>query len=208
MNVLRAVQLFGTDVLAAFQFLKDNPYSHPRAHVFEGSGPTLNFLKVMHKWFSIHNVGNRSYAYECRDENQASFSSPDDDRLSWLENDFLDYLNQLKHHCAANGKEFLSEDTFQAITLTTKSTVHCIRYLLSIGFQFVLTKAFNSDAIEAFYSIMRQMCGGNDMLDISAATFACEKVLKVGLANAQGAESVSNFLWIFCNRRKSLTGWM
>jgi len=103
------VQLFGTDVLAAFQLLKDYPYSHPRAHVFEGSGPTLNSLKVMHKWFSIHNVGSRSYAYECRDENQANFSSPDDDRLSWLENDFLDYLNQLKHHFAANGKESLWE---------------------------------------------------------------------------------------------------
>jgi len=35
---------------------------------------------------------------------------------------------------------------------------------------------------------MRQMSGANDMLDVRAATFSREKVLKVGLANAQGAD--------------------
>jgi len=37
----------------------------------------------------------------------------------------------------------------EAIALTTKNNVHCTRYLLSIGFQLVRTRALNNDDIES-----------------------------------------------------------
>jgi len=64
--------------------------------------------------------------------------------------------------------------------LTTKSTVECIKYLLNNGYHYVLTRVFNSDPIESLFSALRQMNGGNDTMDVRAALFAIEKILKTG----------------------------
>ncbi len=53
------------------------------------------------------------------------------------------------------GMDFLSRETYEALTVTTASTVSCVRYLICSGYHFVLTRAFNSDSIELFFSGLR-----------------------------------------------------
>nr|XP_037272828.1 uncharacterized protein LOC119164719 [Rhipicephalus microplus] len=70
----------------------------------------------------------------------------------WLEKDFPDYLEALNNACKRSGKKFLSAETYEAILLTSKSTVFSLR----------------------------QMAGGNDCLDARAVTFSLERILRTG----------------------------
>lgn len=59
MHVGRAVQLFSDDVTSAL-FLTEYPSRHPQAEKFRDAEATILFPKMMHKWFAIHNVANRT----------------------------------------------------------------------------------------------------------------------------------------------------
>ena len=50
----------------------------------------------------------------------------DDERLVWLENDALKYLEDWKN--APKPENYLTKESRKAFELTTKSTVACIRY--------------------------------------------------------------------------------
>lgn len=58
-----------------------------------------------------------------RQPNQIHFFCATDQRLQWLEKDFSDYLEALNNACKSRGKKFLSAETYEAILLTSKSTV-------------------------------------------------------------------------------------
>lgn len=70
-----------------------------------------------------------------RDEDRKHFGMIDDERLEWLEGDFLVYLQSWKDFARniAPKKEksktqtFLTRETYQAIKITTMSTIACIR---------------------------------------------------------------------------------
>jgi hypothetical protein len=56
--------------------------------------------------------------------------------------------------------DFLTSETYEAISITTKSTIAKIKFLLDeAGFQFVLTRKFNSDNLERKFSALRQANG-------------------------------------------------
>ncbi|KAH9382853.1 hypothetical protein HPB48_023415 [Haemaphysalis longicornis] len=103
-----------------------------------------------------------------------------DQRLQWLEKDFPDYLEALNNACKSSGKKFLSAETYEAILLTSKSTVLCVKFLLESGFFYVLTRNLSSDPVELLFSSLRQMAGGNDCLDARAVTFSLERILRTG----------------------------
>ena len=78
-----------------------------------------------------------------RDQNKESFWKLDDERLKWLESDFIKYFDNWKDSTKVGEKgsrdincsiskptttPYLTRDTDQALRLTTKSTVLCIRY--------------------------------------------------------------------------------
>jgi hypothetical protein len=77
-------------------------------------------------------------------------------------------------------KHFLSEETYEAIVKTTKCTIAKIEHLLETGFQFVLTRKFNSDNLERKFSALRQANGGNYIMNARAAIFGVEKLLRTG----------------------------
>ncbi len=54
-----------------------------------------------------------------------------------------------------------TKETYQALLLTSRSTVTCVCYLLNdAGFHFVLTRRFSSDKIESHFGAVRQLLGG------------------------------------------------
>nr|XP_050024320.2 uncharacterized protein LOC126518586 [Dermacentor andersoni] len=91
-----------------------------------------------------------------------------------------------------SGIKFLSAETYEAILLTSKSTVLCIKYLLESGFFYVLTKNLSSDPVELLFSSLRQMAGGNDCLDARAVTFSLERILRTGSLCPSQASNIEN----------------
>ncbi|KAK8771593.1 hypothetical protein V5799_025161 [Amblyomma americanum] len=115
-----------------------------------------------------------------------------DGRLNWLEDEFPQYLERLHSACKSSGKKFLSAETYEALLLTSKSSVLCIKYLLESGFFYVLTRNLSSDPVEVLFSALRQMAGCNDCLDARAVTFGLEKLLRTGILCASQASNVGN----------------
>lgn len=135
---------------------------------FEDIHATVEFLEIFHKWFQIHDVCNTTEGVRKRLEDQMPFTSVNDDRLKWLHEDFLSYLDkwhdsvvQRIKNISAKGKigtkakkderlTGLTKETYEALRFTTLSTVASIKYLLELGFAFVLTRRFSSDDMKCF----------------------------------------------------------
>ncbi|XP_023222618.1 uncharacterized protein LOC111624069 [Centruroides sculpturatus] len=63
--------------------------------------------------------------------------------------------------------------------------VDVVKYLLNtVKFRYVLTRRFNSDPIESFFSCIHQFNGGNDKLDARSASLTTQMILKVGILQA------------------------
>jgi len=100
------------------------------------------------------------------------------DRLCWLENDFLNYLEDVKQVSEKANKECFTKETHEAIVFPTHSTVSSTKYLLDEAkFDYVLTERLNSDPIEGLFGNVRLFRGCNDMVDARAGTFALQKIL-------------------------------
>lgn len=190
MNVKRAKEIFSVEVISALKFLKDNPHIHNKAETFSSSGATIKYMENILRWFTLHDVSSTTHHARIRNEDKMCYFSIDDERLDWLENEFPGYLENIKNESQNSEKQFLTNETFEALTLTTASTVKCVRYLLNDGFHFVLTRSFNSDPIELFFSGLRQTAGANDMLDCRAVTFSMNKILKTGLISVPSSSNV------------------
>jgi hypothetical protein len=110
-------------------------------------------------------------------KNKALFTSTSNEMLQLLK-DFLKWLKDWKNLVALKDN-LLTSETYEAITITTKSTIAKIKFLLdAAGFQFVLTRKFNSDNLERKFSALRQANGGNYNMDAKAAIYGMEKLLR------------------------------
>ncbi|KAL3243013.1 hypothetical protein MRX96_020690 [Rhipicephalus microplus] len=182
MKVSRATQVFSPVVIATLEFLQENPQCHPDATEFQDCLPTITFMKMVSKWYDLHNIG----AVKPRGQREEPFYLIDDDRLSWLEVDFITYIEEIQLS-GAKTKKKMTKETCEATIMTTRSTVALIQRLLDNNFCYVLTRALNSDPVESLFSCFRQFNGGNDRVDARTAVFTAEKLLKVG--NLQTAKS-------------------
>lgn len=190
MHVGRAVRLFKDDIIGVLKFLQQHG---PRfgIHQFKDATGTIEFLSMINKWFTILNVKNTSYHKRSRNEDAAHFTSVDDSRLVWLENDFLSYLEEWKNS-SSDSQQFISKETYDVIVLTTKSAVLCIKYLLSNGFQYVLTRKFTSDDIEILFSYVRRLSGCNDQTDALSAVQSLHKILVTGIVSKSLSANVEH----------------
>lgn len=114
-------------------------------------------------------------------------------RLLWLETECLEYFAQCKES-TSHKKEFLSEETYEALRVTTLSTVLCTRHLLQLGFYFVLTGKFSSDDVESLFSAIRQLNGSNDLTDAYAALSALQKILTTGIIHSSESGNVGGLV--------------
>ncbi|XP_023216072.1 uncharacterized protein LOC111618738 [Centruroides sculpturatus] len=186
MNVLRAVQIFSIELIAALETMVD---ISPENVVHKaGLQETINFMKIMRKWFELHDICNQTQYIYSRNQNKCPFYSLDDERLQWLQNDFLHYIEQIQS--SLEKEKRFSDETYHALRFTTVSTVLCVRHLLQEGFHYVLSRNFSSDDIEALFSHVRQLGGYNDMMDVRSSIFGIEATLKTGLIKASISANV------------------
>ncbi|KAG0445416.1 hypothetical protein HPB47_015514, partial [Ixodes persulcatus] len=89
--------------------------------------------------------------------------------------------------------QFLSKETYEALLMTSYSTVACVRHLLTKEhFLFVLTRKFSSDCIESLFGTLRRALGCNDQVDVRSAMAGLEKILKTGIATAPASCNVAH----------------
>ncbi|EFX69761.1 hypothetical protein DAPPUDRAFT_328791 [Daphnia pulex] len=174
-NVQKAIDIFSRPMVAALEALRRRQISG-----FMGSEEIIAFMLKFIKWFEIHDVSNLTQAILKSFPNKA-FNSTFNERLQWLKG-FLKWPKDRKN--SVTGKDdFLTSETYEAITNTTKSTIAKIKFLLNeAGFQFVLTRKFNSDNLERKFSALRQANGRNyNNMDTKAAIYGIEKLLRTGI---------------------------
>ncbi|XP_049513919.1 uncharacterized protein LOC125941048 [Dermacentor silvarum] len=187
MNVRRALDVFSPEVTATLRYLQQ--YGRRFGVLgFEDSLPTIRFMEMIHKWFTIHNIRSTTFYVITRDPDRMPFSSCDDDRLSWLENEFLPFFAAWKE-TAPDKRAFISLETYEALQITTRSTVESTKFLLRSGFVYVLTAKFSSDPVEALFSTVRQLNGSNDQTDARAALSSLQKVLAMGIIHSSASGS-------------------
>ncbi|KAH7940583.1 hypothetical protein HPB49_002329 [Dermacentor silvarum] len=172
----------GAPVTTVLRFLQQHGQSLG-APGFQNCLPTVEFMELVHKWFVLHNIKSTTLHWTSRGAMRMPFYSADDERLSWLENDFLKYFSEWKE-AVMYKMEFLSEETCEALRVTSMSTVPCTRFLLKTGFHFVLTSKFSSDDVESLFSTIRQLNGSNDQTDAYAALSSLQKILVTGIVHA------------------------
>ncbi len=150
---------------------------------------TVKFMKRQQRWISLHDVSSLKEHQRYRLPDKMPYYSSMDERIHFLEFDFNPQLHawheqiqNLIKTMPNNSKadkdaikktktKFLTQETYEALTYTTTSTVARIRYLLEVlGFKFVFTRRFPSDPIEQLFGAFRQLIGGNFKDDVTAVS--------------------------------------
>ena len=92
-----------------------------------------------------------------------------------MTNDFLKYLDDWKTStqnregnftAQDRQKMFMSQQTYEGLVITAKSTVALARYLIGSGMKFVLTEKFNQDVVEEYFGRQRSLGRRSDNPDI------------------------------------------
>ena len=159
MNVRLAAQVLSSTVADAIEHTNNDAVSE-----------TVGFLRLMDKFFDIVNVKDLQESNRKRKPALKPFTEPDDDRLTWLTENFIDYFNEWAHMVENRGqfskaekaKMQLSYQTLDGLKLTALSITACIRVILGEGADFVLTRKFNQDKLEQFFGMLRMRGGAND----------------------------------------------
>ncbi|KAH7974889.1 hypothetical protein HPB49_020898 [Dermacentor silvarum] len=173
---------------STLKFLQENLKCHPDAAEFQDCLATIFFMEMVAKGYAIHDIGGLKLG----GQQEEPLYATDDERLLWLEVDFINYIEDLQLS-GSRSKQKITKETYEATLLTTRSTVAVIEYLLDhVKFRYVLIRGFNSDPVESFFSCLRQFNGGNDRVDARAAVFSVEKLLKVGILHAAKTGNVSS----------------
>ncbi|KAJ4444917.1 hypothetical protein ANN_06716 [Periplaneta americana] len=181
MNVLYAVQTFSLEVTSTLDYMKENHLRLTSRVNFSEAGPTIRFMKNVYKFFTVHDISDKTQHLRRSNPDSMMFYSAADDRLRWLKDDFCDYINELQTESKTRNLKGLTKETHGALILTAESTASCIVHLLQNGFFYVLTRAFSGDPVEAMFSAIRMGGGWNDMTDSRTAQNAINRILKSGL---------------------------
>ncbi|KAM7311594.1 uncharacterized protein ISCGN_008501, partial [Ixodes scapularis] len=74
--------------------------------------------------------------------------------------DFLAYLDEWERGAKDGG--FVSQSTAEGLRVTLQSTKSLLRYLVTLGYRYMMTARLSQDCIERLFGIIRQSLGPND----------------------------------------------
>ena len=120
---------------------------------------TAEFCEMMNGFFDCTNV--RSLTEHVRKKNAfiKPYESAEDERLTWLKDVFLKYLESWRQSTLEREGEytpderqkmFLSVQTYEGLKIAVYSHIDAIRFLLSKGFKFVLSERFMQDVLKDY----------------------------------------------------------
>lgn len=126
---------------------------------------TAEFCDMMNRFFDCTNVRSLTEHSMKRNPFIRPYSSPEDERLTWMKEVLLKYLNDWKESTLARdgnfssddrAKMFLSSQTYEGLKISVYSHTEVITFLLAQGFQYVLTERFMQDVLEDYFGHQRE----------------------------------------------------
>ena len=127
---------------------------------------TADYCLMFDKFFDCMNVRNSVEHKHKRKPFLAPYTSVDDERFSWLLDEFLPYFSKWKKSIedrpgkftpADKLRMFISWQTHEALNITTSSIIDIIKYLLNHNVQYVFTERFCQDPLENYFGRQRSM---------------------------------------------------
>lgn len=149
---------------------------------------TVEFIRMMNKWFDIMNVRSLYEGQHSRNPNLEPFKDVNDPRLQWLQTDFLVYLTEWKDAVEGRPNTFtkkqkqmmqLSLQTIKGFQITCNSVAEIVRIVLASGAEFVLTNHLNQDPLEQLFGHCRHKGGSNSNPNIADACQALNTIRTV-----------------------------
>ena len=134
---------------------------------------TAKFFE-MNSFFDITNVRSKTEHVKKRNEFIKPYKSADDERLVWLKDVFLAYLEDWRRSISNHegnyssdqqGRMFLSSQTYESLKISSYSHMEIIPFLLGEGFDYVLTESFMQDVVEDYFGHQRGQGGRSDNPD-------------------------------------------
>jgi hypothetical protein len=120
---------------------------------------TALFCQMVNDFFDCSNVRLLKEHQLKQNDRIKPYDSPDDERLVWMKNTFLKCLEDWKESVAQRKgsyttgereKMFLSHQTYEGFKITVNSHIEAIKFLLSIGFSYVLSERFMQEVLEDY----------------------------------------------------------
>lgn len=128
-----------------------------------------NFVKAVDHFFDICNSSRNQ-----NNPQKAPIQSIEDSRLTWLENDFINYFlkwqESVEKRKKKNGDEFtkvekekmvLSVATREGLMFTAKSLVNITKETMEAGADYVCLRRLSQDVLESFFGHVRCMGRSN-----------------------------------------------
>jgi hypothetical protein len=140
-------------------------------NVYADTTETERFCRFFNRFFDCLNTRNLYEGKQKRNDDLLPYTSSDDIRLKWLENDFLSYLEEWSNYAQSRidvpaesrKKMMLSAQTLEGLKMTVYSFIEVVPYLLSLdGAEFILSERFNQDTVESYFAQQRARCGRGD----------------------------------------------
>ena len=128
------------------------------------------------------------------------YSSCDDERFDWLENNLLPYFDNWKCNIetrngnfskTAQAKMFISKQTHEGIQITVNAMIECIKFLLKEGMEYILTERFCQDPVEEYFGNQRMLGRRSDNPDFNQClyndnTIRIQKEVSITTGNTRG----------------------
>jgi len=165
MNVRYAAQILSASVATAL-----SEFGPPEAK------GTAEYCLMFDKFFDCMNVRNSVEVISKKKPFLAPYTSVDDERFSWLINNFLQYFSRWKQSIENRpgqftpldkSKMFISWQTHEALQITCFSIIDLIKFLLNNNVQYVFTERFCQDPLENYFGRQRSMGRRSDNPSIS-----------------------------------------
>lgn len=122
----------------------------------EISDGTIQFLKLIIKWWTVPNVQHPMKGRYTSDDNASPITGPTDSKLLFLEN--LKTYVDTWHALPTQGK--LTNETYTAFSHTLATTVQLCRYIFNTyNWSYILTAKLHTDALEARFGAYRRLSG-------------------------------------------------
>ena len=172
---------------------------------------TAEYCKMIDQFFDCLNVRSLDEHLRKRKPLLALFTSIEDNRFQFLENEFLGYFRDWKESIAnrqgeftanAHAKMFVSWQTHEGLQITVHSIKELVKYLLHEGIEYVLTEKFCQDSCEEYFGNKRSMGRRCDNPDLQAFgyddnTIIIQRHISQNTGNTRGRHKKdSNNKWV------------
>lgn len=136
---------------------------------------TAKLCKMLDSFFDCLNVRSTHEHERKKKPFLAPYSSVDDPRFTWLDEEFLKYLKEWKQSVQdrpgnftanARNRMFLSWQTYEGLQISTYSAIEATKFLLNEGMEYVLTERFCQDPVEEYFGCQRKIGRRSDNPDI------------------------------------------